>query len=89
MTTYRARRTARCATLAAVTAALALGLTACGGADDGAKAAGGDHAAGTAQSRSASHGDAKGAAEQADSGGTTKDKTRSATASGGTGKVAS
>ncbi|MEV6840112.1 DUF4232 domain-containing protein [Streptomyces sp. NPDC051133] len=79
----------RRATLAAVTAGLALGLTACGGADDGSKAAGGDHAAGTAQSRSASHGDTKGAAEQADSGGTTKDKTRSATASGGTGKVAS
>ncbi|MEU7039993.1 DUF4232 domain-containing protein [Streptomyces varsoviensis] len=40
-------------TLAAATAALALGgLTACGGADNGSKAAGGD-SAGTAQSRSA------------------------------------
>ncbi|MFJ9818458.1 DUF4232 domain-containing protein [Streptomyces sp. NPDC101151] len=86
MTTHRARRTARSATLAAVTAALALGLTACGGAEDGSKAAGGDHAAGTAQSPSASNG--KGSAEQANSGGDVKEKVRSATASGGTNKVA-
>ncbi|BDM69968.1 hypothetical protein HEK616_34550 [Streptomyces nigrescens] len=46
----------RTATLAGVTAALALGLTACGGADGSSKAADGDNAAGTAQSRSASNG---------------------------------
>ncbi|MEU2133568.1 hypothetical protein [Streptomyces sp. NPDC018352] len=40
MTTYHARRTARSVALAAVTAALALGLTACGGADDGSKGGG-------------------------------------------------
>ncbi|MGW7486993.1 DUF4232 domain-containing protein [Streptomyces sp. NPDC054786] len=78
----------RTATLAAVTAALALGLTACGGADGGSKAAGGDHAAGTAQSRSASTGDGKGGAEQANSGGDTKKGARSTTASGGTDEVA-
>ncbi|MFB7459168.1 DUF4232 domain-containing protein [Streptomyces sp. NPDC056188] len=89
MTTHHARRTARSATLAAVTAALALGLTACGGADDGSKAAGGDHAADTAQSRSASNGDGKGSAEQANSGGDTKEGTRSATASGEMDEVAS
>ncbi|MEV6134438.1 DUF4232 domain-containing protein [Streptomyces violaceusniger] len=60
----------RTATLAAVTAALALGLTACGGADGGSKAAGGDAAAGTAQSQSASKGDGKGdAGSKASSGG--------------------
>ncbi|MFD5470788.1 DUF4232 domain-containing protein [Streptomyces sp. NPDC127105] len=89
MTTHHARRTARSATLAAVTAALALGLTACGGADDGSKAAGGDHAADTAQSRSVSNGDGKGSAEQANSGGDTKEGTRSATASGEMDEVAS
>ncbi|GFE07670.1 hypothetical protein Scani_39380 [Streptomyces caniferus] len=78
----------RTATLAAVTAALALGLTACGGADDASKAAGGDSAAGSAQSRSASNGDAKGAGEQAGSGGATKQEARSTTASGGTDKAA-
>ncbi|MEU8684358.1 DUF4232 domain-containing protein [Streptomyces sp. NPDC048611] len=60
----------RTATLAAVTAALALGLTACGGADSDSKAAGGDNAA-TAQSRAMSSGDGK-------------EGTRSTTASGGT-----
>ncbi|MGW1008351.1 hypothetical protein [Streptomyces sp. NPDC002520] len=87
MTTYRARRTARTArsaALAAVTAALALGLTACGGADDGSKAAGGDHTAGTAQSPSVSDGDGKGSADQVNSGGDPKVGARSATASGGT-----
>ncbi|MGW4568946.1 DUF4232 domain-containing protein [Streptomyces sp. NPDC004561] len=79
MTTRRARRTARSAALAAVTAALALGLTACGGTDNGSKAAGGDPAAGTAQSLSASNGDGKGSKEGA----------TSATASGGTGGAAS
>ncbi|MFG2142344.1 DUF4232 domain-containing protein [Streptomyces sp. NPDC048650] len=79
----------RTATLAAVTAALALGLTACGGADGGSKAAGGDHAAGSAPSRSASSGDGKGGAEQANGGGDNKEGARSATASGGTGEVAS
>ncbi|MFJ8026087.1 DUF4232 domain-containing protein [Streptomyces sp. NPDC096311] len=88
MTTHRARRSARSAALAAVTAALALGLTACGGAD-GSKAAGGDHAAGTAQSRSASNGDGKGSAEQANSGGDAKERARPTTLSGGTDKVAS
>ncbi|OKJ35040.1 DUF4232 domain-containing protein [Streptomyces sp. CB01580] len=89
MTTHRARRTARSAALAAVTAALALGLTACGGADEGSKAAGGDHTAGTAQSRSASDGDGKAGAEQANSGGDPEEGARSATTSGGTEKVAS
>lgn len=79
----------RTATLAAVTAALALGLTACGGADGDSKAASGDNAAGTAQSRSASNGDGKGGAEQADSGSDTKEGARSTTASGGTDEVAS
>ncbi|MGW3951870.1 DUF4232 domain-containing protein [Streptomyces sp. NPDC004752] len=88
MTTHRARRTARAAALAAVTAALALGLTACAGDGDGSKAAGGDHAAGTAQSRSVSSGDGKGNAEQAGSGGDTGEGARSATASGGTDEVA-
>ncbi|NEB03866.1 DUF4232 domain-containing protein [Streptomyces sp. SID13726] len=69
MTTRRARRTARTAALAAVTAALALGLTACGGSDGGSKAAGGDRAADTAQSLSASGANGKGGAEQADSSG--------------------
>ncbi|MFI9358364.1 DUF4232 domain-containing protein [Streptomyces lydicus] len=78
----------RTATLAAVTAALALGLTACGGADGGAKAAGGDNAAGTAQSRSASNGDGKGGTEQANGGGDTKEGARSTTAPGGKGDVA-
>lgn len=40
MTTHTARRTARSAALATVTAALALGLTACGGAGHDSKAAG-------------------------------------------------
>lgn len=53
MTTHLVRRPARTAALAAVTAALALGLTACGGADEGSKASG-DPAAGATQSRSAS-----------------------------------
>ncbi|WP_431999706.1 DUF4232 domain-containing protein [Streptomyces sioyaensis] len=79
----------RTATLAAVTAALALGLTACGGGDGDSKAAGGDNAAGTAQSRSASHGDGKGGAEQADNGGDTKAGARPTTASGETGEAAS
>ncbi|USA04787.1 DUF4232 domain-containing protein [Streptomyces lydicamycinicus] len=74
----------RTATLAAVTAALALGLTACGGADGSSKAAGGDDAAGTAQSRSATNGEGKGGAEQANGGGDTKEGARSTTASGGT-----
>lgn len=78
----------RTATLAAVTAALALGLTACGGSDDGSKAAGGDNAAGTAQSRSASDGGGKGGAEQANGGGESKESARSTTASGGTDEVA-
>ncbi|MEU5208758.1 DUF4232 domain-containing protein [Streptomyces sp. NPDC020742] len=79
----------RTATLAAVTAALALGLTACGGADEGSKAAGGDNAAGTAQSQSASNGDGKGGSEQANSGGDTKQGAHSTTSAGGTGEAAS
>ena len=89
MTTHRTRRIARSAALAAVTGALALGLTACGGSGDGSKAAGGDHAAGAAQSRSASSGDGKGSAEQAGSGGNTKTGVRPASVSGGTGEAAS
>ncbi|MET7893022.1 DUF4232 domain-containing protein [Streptomyces mirabilis] len=89
MTTHHARRTARSATLATFTAALALGLTACGGTDDGSKASGGDHAASTAQSRSASDGDGKGSPGQANSSGDTKQGARPATVSGGTDKVAS
>ncbi|MGW3340053.1 DUF4232 domain-containing protein [Streptomyces sp. NPDC001009] len=72
MTTRNARRTTRISVLAAATAALALGLTACGGADDGSKAAGDDHAAGTSASRSASG---------ADSTGGLKDGARTATVS--------
>ncbi|WP_189095565.1 DUF4232 domain-containing protein [Streptomyces kronopolitis] len=75
----------RTASLAAVTAALALGLTACGGNDGGAKAAGGVHAAGAAQSQSASGGDGKGGAAQADNGGAAKESARSATVSGAAG----
>ncbi|MCG0288743.1 DUF4232 domain-containing protein [Streptomyces sp. PSAA01] len=78
----------RTAALATVTAALALGLTACGGSDGDSKAAGGDKAAGTSQSRSVSDGDAKGGAEQAKSGGDTKTGERSTTASGGLDEVA-
>ncbi|MFE9498113.1 DUF4232 domain-containing protein [Streptomyces collinus] len=85
MTTHRARRTARTAALAAVTATLALGLTACGGSG-GSKAAGGDHAAGGAQSRTASDANAKGGAEQAKTGGATKE-VRSESASSGTNKI--
>ncbi|MEU3526503.1 DUF4232 domain-containing protein [Streptomyces sp. NPDC038707] len=49
MTTHRVPRTVRsAAALTAVTAALALGLTACGGAGNDSKAAGGDHSAGSA-----------------------------------------
>ncbi|SEC06576.1 Protein of unknown function [Streptomyces sp. 2224.1] len=78
----------RSAALAAVTAALALGLTACNGADSGTKAAGGDNAAGSAQSQSAAGGGGTGGAEQANGGGDTKGSARSTTASGGTGEVA-
>ncbi|GFE13800.1 hypothetical protein Sgleb_18470 [Streptomyces glebosus] len=73
----------RTATLAAVTAALALGLTACGGADADSKAAGGDTAAGSAQSQSASNGGGKGGAEQANPGGDTKEGARPTAASDG------
>ncbi|MFJ4277166.1 DUF4232 domain-containing protein [Streptomyces massasporeus] len=89
MTTHRVRRTARIAALATVTAAAALGLTACGGANDGSKAAGGDRAAGPAQSRPASGGDGKGSAEQTGGGGGTKEGTRPSTASTGADQVAS
>ncbi|MFF9818745.1 DUF4232 domain-containing protein [Streptomyces sp. NPDC014006] len=89
MTTHRARRTVRSAALATVTAALAVGLTACGGADDGSKAAGGGHTAGTAPSRSASDGNGMGSAEQTGSGGKAKEGTRSPTASGRTKEAAS
>lgn len=82
MTTHRVRRTARSTALAAVTAALALGLTACGGAGDGSKTAGADHAAGTARSRSAATGDGTGGAEQAHRG-DTKVGARSAAVLGG------
>ncbi|MBV1947117.1 DUF4232 domain-containing protein [Streptomyces sp. BV129] len=72
MTTRNARRTTRISVLAAATAALALGLTACGGADDGSKAAGHDHTADTSASRSAAG---------ADSTGDLKDGARTATVS--------
>ncbi|MFE1171520.1 DUF4232 domain-containing protein [Streptomyces sp. NPDC058773] len=78
----------RSAALAAVTAALALGLTACGGADGESKAAGGDNAAGTAQSQSAPNGGGKGGAEEAKTGGAAKEDARSTTASGGSGESA-
>ncbi|MDO0924095.1 DUF4232 domain-containing protein [Streptomyces sp. TG1A-8] len=89
MTTHRARRTARSAALAAVTAALALGLTACGGANGGSTAAGGDYSAVTAQSRSASAENGKGGTEQTNSAGHLRVGVRSATASGVTEKVVS
>jgi hypothetical protein len=91
MTTHLARRTARSAALAAVTAALALGLTACGGADHGAKtkAAGSESTTGSAQSRSASDVDGKGGAEQTVSSETVEKGARSATASGGRKELAS
>ncbi|MEU5015273.1 DUF4232 domain-containing protein [Streptomyces sp. NPDC021749] len=78
----------RTAALAAVTAALALGLTACGGADADSKASGGANAAGTAQSKSAPNEDGKTGAEQASSGGDTTKAARSTTAPGGTDKGA-
>ncbi|MEU3838631.1 DUF4232 domain-containing protein [Streptomyces sp. NPDC028635] len=89
MTTHRARRTARPAALAAVTAALALGLTACGGADDSSQPAGGGHTSGTAQSRPASQGDGTGGTEQTGSGGKAKAETHSAKPSSGTDQTAS
>ncbi|MFF2206222.1 DUF4232 domain-containing protein [Streptomyces sp. NPDC058145] len=87
MTTHRARRTARSAALAAVTAALALGLTACGG--DGSKAAGTGHAAGATQSHTASDGHGNHGAEQAGRDGDTDKGARSATALGGAVEIAS
>ncbi|MFC0600494.1 DUF4232 domain-containing protein [Streptomyces palmae] len=79
----------RTAALAAVTAALALGLTACGSGDGGSKAAGGDRAASAAQNRSASQGDGEGGAKQAGSGAESKEGAGSTTASGGTEEVES
>ncbi|MGW2568724.1 DUF4232 domain-containing protein [Streptomyces sp. NPDC001537] len=88
MTTHRTRTAARSAALAAVTAALALGLTACGGSGDGSKAAGGDRVAGTAQNLSVSKGDGKGSAQQAaGSAGNAEKGARTATASGGASKA--
>ncbi|MFF4363693.1 DUF4232 domain-containing protein, partial [Streptomyces sp. NPDC001604] len=88
--THRTHRIARSAALAAVTGALALGLTACGGSGGGSKAVGGDHAAGAAQNLSVSKGDGKGGAGQAagstGSTGSTKKGVRAATGSGGAGK---
>lgn len=75
----------RTVTLAAVTAALALGLTACGGGDDGAKAAGGNPA-GSAQSRNASADDGKSGAEA--NGGDSKNRAGSTNASDATDKGA-
>ncbi|WP_413807682.1 DUF4232 domain-containing protein [Streptomyces sp. OE57] len=79
----------RTVTLTAVTAALALGLTACGGADGGSNAASSDNTAGTAQTRSESDGDGKGDAKQADGGGDTRVGARSTTGSGGSDEVTS
>ncbi|MEU6479124.1 DUF4232 domain-containing protein [Streptomyces sp. NPDC047017] len=87
MSTHRARRTARSAALAAVTAALALGLTACGG-DDGSKAAGGDHAADTAQSQPPSSGPGKSSAEPTVSGGGGQEGASPKATSGGGGEGA-
>ncbi|NUR01013.1 MAG: DUF4232 domain-containing protein [Streptomyces sp.] len=87
MTTHRTRRIARSAALAAVTGALALGLTACGGSSGGSKAAIGDQA-GTAQSRSASNGDGKGSTEQATSGGNATKGVRPASVQGRTDEAA-
>ncbi|MGI5341040.1 DUF4232 domain-containing protein [Streptomyces sp. CA-181903] len=87
MITHRARRTARSAALAAVTAALALGLTACDGGDD-SKAAGGDHTAAPAQSRSASDGDGKDSTGQPGSGGDRKEGSHPATEPGKTKEAA-
>ncbi|MFF7127994.1 DUF4232 domain-containing protein [Streptomyces sp. NPDC008240] len=87
-TTYRARRSARLGALAAVTAALAVGLTACGGVGGASKAVRGDHATASAQGRSASDGAGKGSAERAGSGGDAKAGVRTASAPGGTGKAA-
>ncbi|MBL1093938.1 MULTISPECIES: DUF4232 domain-containing protein [Streptomyces] len=78
----------RTATLAAVTAALALGLTACGGADGDSKAAGSQRAAGTGQSRSASNEEGKGGAEQANLGTDGTEGAPSTAAAGGTNKGA-
>ncbi|MEV0280914.1 hypothetical protein AB0I22_31630, partial [Streptomyces sp. NPDC050610] len=79
MRTSRIRTTA----LATVTAALALGLTACGsgGGDNGSKAASSSHDAATAQSRLASTG------HDSDSG--SKEGLRPQSASGGTDAAAS
>ncbi|MFV2117130.1 DUF4232 domain-containing protein [Streptomyces sp. Act-28] len=87
MTTHHDRRTVRSAALVAVTASLALGLTACG-ANDGSTP-GGDHTAGSAQSRSAYDRNGKGSVTQADTAGHLKAEVRSATASGVTGKTVS
>ena len=77
MRTSRIRTTA----LAAVTAALALGLTACGGADGDSKASGGDKTAANAQNQAASNEDGKDSAKQTNSTGDN--------ASGGTDEVTS
>ncbi|MFI2644348.1 DUF4232 domain-containing protein [Streptomyces sp. NPDC018610] len=89
MTTHRAQRTARSVTLTAVTAALALGLTACGGTDGGSKAAGADQTVGNAQSRAASDGNGKGSPQRSDSAGAPQRGVRPATALGGTKSVGS
>ncbi|MFE1769301.1 DUF4232 domain-containing protein [Streptomyces angustmyceticus] len=78
----------RTAALAAVTAALALGLTACGGADGDSKAAGADSAGSSQSQSSAANGDAKGGSAQANGSGDAKDGARSTTATGGTGQTA-
>ncbi|MFE6777514.1 DUF4232 domain-containing protein [Streptomyces sp. NPDC057702] len=94
----------RSAALATVTAALALGLTACGSSDDGSKAAGEGKTSGTTQNQSTptegqeNGGEGKGGAEQrggADTSGTeragggdTKQAARSKTATSGSDEVA-
>ncbi|MGW3285171.1 DUF4232 domain-containing protein [Streptomyces sp. NPDC001002] len=83
MITHRARRTARTAGLVAVTAALGLGLTACGGAHDGSKAAGGNRVADAAQERSVPNGADTGSAKRAGNVGVTTVGARPASASGG------
>ncbi|GHE24019.1 DUF4232 domain-containing protein [Streptomyces thermodiastaticus] len=68
MTTHHVRRTVRSAALTAATAALALGLTACGGSGDDAHAAGGDQNTAGAHSRSVSDGNGKDNAAQSATG---------------------
>ncbi len=79
----------RTATLAVVTAALALGLTACGGSDEGSKAAGGDKTTGSTQNQSTPAEDGDGGKGGTASEGGTAGGTDSAGAKGGTERAGS